>query len=263
MGRAPGRSPAGGKDRDRREGGGFDHSPVVGDDPLEVGSQLERSGQVDSVERPEPGRGQPARLAERRRYGQNQGHDSQGGAHGLCGDPDPPSHAEGFGLEEVRGDQRPPHPGPFPQSGRLLFCDHELEERRGVEIPGQRQSSRRCSSSAAAVLIAAGRRAGRSPTVRIDGCTRPASMSPWRPALGVGGERTATNWPRSVTPSVSPSRTRRSAADACCCNSLTPMVSMCVKCSTAISPAESQRPRLTARRVSPLPPPRGLSPERR
>ncbi len=62
--------------------------------------------------------------------------------------------------------------------------------------------------------------------------TRPDARSAPAPVADEGDVRIATNRPRSVTPIVSPRSTRRSAADARCWSSLTPMVSMCVKCST-------------------------------
>ena len=53
-----------------------------------------------------------------------------------------------------------------------------------------------------------------------------------RPGAVEGDVSTATNRPRSVIPRVSPRSTRRSAADARCCSSRTPTVSMCCRCST-------------------------------
>jgi hypothetical protein len=94
------------------------------------------------------------------------------------------------------------------------------------------QRSERRSSRTSPVFREDFTGSGNSVEGRRAGCTRPEATRALAPVAAEGGVNTATSLPLSVTPSVSPRSTRRRAADACCWSSLTPMVSMCVKCST-------------------------------
>jgi hypothetical protein len=115
-------------------------------------------------------------------------------------------------------------------SGSATINFRKAEVSRYQTTPGQR--SLRSSSRTSSLPLSTGTGLGRSSGGRRAGCTRPAAINAPAPVAADAGARIATSRPRSVTPIVSPRSTRRSAAEACCCSSRTPMVSMYVKCST-------------------------------
>lgn len=110
----------------------------------------------------------------------------------------------------------------------VLLGDEDLEERRGVEI--EHLSARRAGRRG--LLRSAGTREGPG-EARPSWSSRvgpvPAARSAPAPPTDVGGTRTATRAPRSVMPTLSPSRTRRMTAEECCWSSRIGTVCMCVE----------------------------------
>lgn len=89
-----------------------------------------------------------------------------------------------------------------------------------------RQRSERRSSSTSAVDMGRRRPAGSVLMPIVAGRTRPDATNAPAPPTAVGGTSTATRFPRSVMPTLSPARTRRTTADECCWSSRTGTVFM-------------------------------------